>query len=280
MPHTKRVTENTLHAYLQEIRKIPLLTREEEKNLARNMVNGDHEAREILIRSNLRFVVSIARKYQSSSISMMDLINEGNLGLVYAADKFDPERGCHFISYAVWWIRQAVVKAVLNANSLIRFPAERLGEIQRIQQTNNLLHKKLERLPTVEEVASELNKPRQRINQLMSISQDTLSLDMAIGPQQNDSLQDLLVDKQQEQPHETLEKTESTRLIESLVMHLNEREQKVIHLRYGLDGRKRLSLNNIGKMMGLSKERIRQIEQTALRHMRSYAQQHNIVWSA
>ncbi len=270
------VQENILQKYFKEIKEIPLLSREEEKEITRRMVNGDEEARNTLIRTNLRFVVSIARKYMTDHISLLDLINEGNLGLIHATEKFDPDRGCHFISYAVWWIRQAIMKAAMSSHSLIRFPSERINDIHKIQKISGTLIKELEREPVPEEISDELNIPVKRVKHLMNISRDIVSIDKPAGGQDVDDLKDILPGAVATEPNYCYQKKEAVKALNELLDRLPVREREVIQLRFGLNKPKKVSLNKIGKMFNLSKERVRQIEQDALFRMRDTVKKENI----
>ncbi len=254
--------------YLDQINKIPLLTREEEDVLARAARDGDPKAKDRLIRANLRFVVSIAKKYQTSGISLLDLINEGNMGLIKAADKFDPDRGFHFISYAVWWIRQAIILAISQKTSLIRLPLNRTADMQKIERVHKALENKFGREPTPGEIAEELDMDDDEINHLRAISQDYISLDASYGDSEDTSILSMVEDSRIDAPDKGVLDESLTSALNAVLGTLTSSEREILKMRFGLDGYKPMSLQQIGEKFKLSKERIRQIEKKAIRRLR------------
>ncbi len=266
-PHHKKkkkgkdhTTDSSISWYLEQINKIPLLNREDEDALARSAREGDDAAKEKLIQANLRFVVSIAKKYQTSGISLLDLINEGNMGLIKAAEKFDPDRGYHFISYAVWWIRQAIILAISQKTSLIRLPLNRTADMQKIEKVHNKLENKLGREPSPGEIAE--------INHLRNISQDYISLDATFGDSEDTSILSMVEDSRVESPDKKVLDESLQSALDNVLAELTDAEREIIKMRFGLNGYKPMSLQQIGEEFNLSKERIRQIEKKAIRRLR------------
>lgn len=261
--------EDILAMYLNEINKIPLLTREEEEDLSKRMFNGDEDAKEKLVKANLRFVVSIAKKYQVSGISLVDLINEGNLGLIRATEKFDYTKGFHFISYAVWWIRQSILKAIAEKSRMIRLPLNKANDLRKIEDNVNDLSNKYKRSPTTSEIADNVDMENEEINHLMNISQNYLSLESTLGNDNDRAYSEIIPDKNTVHPEEHTINDALADSLDEVLETLNEKERKVIILRFGLKDQTKLSLEKIGKMYGLSKERIRQIEKRAIERLRN-----------
>ena len=261
-------SDSSITWYLEQINKIPLLSREEEESCARAARDGDEKAKEKLIKANLRFVVSIAKKYQTSGISLLDLINEGNMGLIKAADKFDPERGYHFISYAVWWIRQAIILAISQKTSLIRLPLNRTADMQKIEKMHKKLEHKLGREPSAQEIAEELDMDDEEINYLRNISQDYISLDATFGDSDDTSIISMLEDARVDAPDRKLLDDSLKDALNAVLNTLTASEREILKMRFGLDGEKPLSLQQIGEKFRLSKERIRQREKKAIRRLR------------
>jgi RNA polymerase primary sigma factor len=274
-PHVKAVSrkgkddsDSSLTWYLDQINKIPMLTREEEDTFSRKARDGDEVAKNKLVSANLRFVVSIAKKYQTNGISLLDLINEGNLGLIKAAERFDPDKGFHFISYAVWWIRQAIMLAISQKTSLIRIPLNRTSDLQRIEAVQKNLEHKLGRAPLPSEIAEDLDMEDKEISHLRNVSQDFISLDASTGDGDDASFMSLVEDKRSDAPDKKLMDESLRTALEDVLATLTEAERKIIRLRFGFDGEKPMSLQQIGEQFNLSKERIRQIEKKAIRRLR------------
>ncbi len=264
----KIFTDSSISWYLEQINKIPLLSREEEDTLARLARDGDEKGKNRLIKANLRFVVSIAKKYQTSGISLLDLINEGNMGLIKAAEKFDPDRGYHFISYAVWWIRQAIILAISQKASLIRLPLNRTADIQKIDKVHKKLENKLGREPTPAEIAEDLDMNDDEINHLRNITQDFISLDSFYGDSEDTTILAMIVDSKMDSPDQKVLDESLRKALDDILDTLTLSEREILRMRYGLDGYEPMSLQQIGDKFNLSKERIRQIEKKAIRRLR------------
>lgn len=261
-------SDSSISWYLEQINKIPLLSREEEDKLARGSREGDEVAKNRLIQANLRFVVSIAKKYQTSGISLLDLINEGNMGLIKAAEKFDPDRGYHFISYAVWWIRQAIILAISQKASLIRLPLNRTADIQKIEKVNKKLENKLGREPTPAEIAEDIDLNDEEINHLRNITQDFISLDSFYGDSEDTTILSMIVDSRVDSPDRKVLDESLKNALDDILSTLTESEREILRMRYGLNSYEPMSLQQIGDKFNLSKERIRQIEKKAIRRLR------------
>ena len=261
-------TDSSISWYLEQINKIPLLSRDEEDTLARKARDGEEVSKNRLIKANLRFVVSIAKKYQTSGISLLDLINEGNMGLIKAAEKFDPDRGYHFISYAVWWIRQAIILAISQKASLIRLPLNRTADIQKIDKVHKKLENKLGREPTPAEIAEDLDMNDDEINHLRNITQDFISLDSFYGDSEDTTILTMIVDSRVDSPDQKVLDESLRKALDDILDTLTLSEREILKMRYGLDGYEPMSLQQIGDKFNLSKERIRQIEKKAIRRLR------------
>ncbi len=261
--------ESSLDQYLKEISAYPLLSREQEVELATKIRAGEEGALNQLVRSNLRFVVSVAKKYQNQGVALGDLINEGNLGLIRAAHKFDETKGIKFISYAVWWIRQAILQALAEQSRIVRVPLNRAGALHRIGRRSSSLIQELGREPTVEEIAQELELSQDEIQRTLAISQTHLSLDAPLSPGEDNRLLDYLPDQESSGPDiETWERARAVSIEEALGS-LKEREAKVLRLYYGLEeGKDAMTLEEIGAMLGITRERVRQIKEKALVRLR------------
>jgi RNA polymerase primary sigma factor len=261
--------ESSLDQYLKEISAYPLLKREEEVTLAQCIRKGDEESLDKLVRSNLRFVVSVAKKYQNQGVALGDLINEGNLGLIRAAHKFDETKGIKFISYAVWWIRQAILQALAEQSRIVRVPLNRAGALHRIGKRSSTLLQELGREPTVEEIAEELQLSHEEVQRTLAISQTHLSLDAPLTPGEDNRLLDYLADQVSAGPDdETYDRALHSTIQEALGT-LKEREAKVLRLYYGLEeGKDAMTLEEIGVLLGITRERVRQIKEKALVRLR------------
>ena len=256
---------NIMSIYLKEINRIPLLTEEEELDLAIKSRDGDEFARKRMVEANLRFVVNVAKKYQNQGLPLMDLINEGNIGLMTALDKFDPDRGYRFISYAVWWIRQSIMKAINEKGRAVRLPLNRTNELLQMQKAQRSLMKDLEtEEPTAEQIGELAGFDADHVENLLAISRDLVSLDAPLfGDGNTSSVADFIEDGAQS-PEEALMDSALKDDVRRLLSTLSKREREIIELRYGLEGQIPMSLKEIGELYNLTKERIRQIETRAL----------------
>ena len=259
--------DGALASYLADLKRHPLLTREEETRYARAARAGDQVAKEKLINSNLRFVVNIARQYQHRGIALADLVSEGNIGLLKAAEKFDPERGFHFTTYAVWWIRQAILKSLEASSRTIRLPAHAAGIVERIGWARTELSERLSREPTVHEIATFLDLPPQRVTELLAVSRELLSFE---APAFDDGTAAQLGDAVRD-PGRLPEEEAMAGVLKADINHvldsLSRRESDILQSRFGLNGRKRLTLTELGRRYRLTKERVRQIEKRALQQL-------------
>ncbi len=259
----------SLDLYLHEINKTPLLTREGEQAIARRILTGDKEALDQLVRANLRFVVSIAKQYSNQGLSLEDLINDGNLGLIKAAHRFDPERGYKFISYAVWWIRQAMLQSLAEHSRIVRLPLNRAGTLYRIGKTSRLLDQELGRAPTAEEIAKRLGLSTKEVEDTMTIANTHVSLDDPYSSDKDDnSLVDYLTDENQIMTDEGTYTHALSDDMEKALNTLSEREKMILVLYFGLSGEQPLTLEDIGKRLNLTRERIRQIKEKAIQRLR------------
>lgn len=263
-------TESSVQWYLEEINKIPLLSREEEDRLARFTIAGDQEAKNKLVTSNLRFVVQIAKKYQKFGISLLDLINEGNMGLIKAAERFDPDMGYHFISYAVWWIRQAIILAINQKTNLIRLPMNRTIDLKRIEKISKELEGELGREPTLDQVADKLDIPVEEIKWLKQVASDYVSLDAPLAGDSENTQMSTVQDEKYETPESEAISKALNAGINKILAELTENERQIIEYRFGLNNKPRLSLTQAGKKFHLSKERVRQIEKKTLLKLKKY----------
>jgi RNA polymerase primary sigma factor len=268
-PHRKSsYDEGSLDQYLRDISIYPLIDRDEEVRLAQLIRVKDREALDKLVRSNLRFVVSVAKKYQNQGVALSDLINEGNLGLIRAAHKFDETKGIKFISYAVWWIRQAILQALAEQSRIVRVPLNRAGTLYRIGKRANALLQELGREPTHEEIAQEMDLTEEEVAKTISISQTHLSLDAPLTPGEDNRLLDYLPDNLNPTPDEQTFEKALTEAIEESLSSLKEREAKILRLYFGLDGEEPMTLEQIGSLLGITRERVRQIKEKALSRLR------------
>src|ERR1700689_1998161 len=260
--------EGSLDQYLRDISAYPLITREDEIELAQRIRVHDQEALDKLVRSNLRFVVSVAKKYQNQGVALSDLINEGNLGLIRAAHKFDETKGIKFISYAVWWIRQAILQALAEQSRIVRVPLNRAGTLHRIGKRASSLVQELGREPTQGELAEGMDITEEEVAKTMSISQTHVSLDAPLTPGEDNRLLDYLADTVNPTPDEQTFEKALTETVEEALSGLKERESKILRLYFGLDGEGPMTLGPIGSLMGITRERVRQIKEKALSRLR------------
>ncbi len=264
---------NILSTYLKEINRIPLLSNEEETELALKAAKGDKLAKNKIVSANLRFVVSVAKKYQNKGLELEDLISEGNVGLLIAIDKFDVSKGYHFISYAVWWIRQAILKAISEKGRSIRLPQNRLDDISQIEFARKELASAGDNLSEeaeLKEVAAMLQMNVVYVREMVNISRDMASLDSEVRGRDSSltTLGDMVEDDTAERPEEVAMKSAMSEDLSKVINTLRPQEADVLRMRYGLNGQKPMSLKEVGDTFNLTKERIRQIEQLALRRLR------------
>jgi RNA polymerase primary sigma factor len=263
-----REEDRSLDLYLREIGETPLINAREEVHLAKLIKLGDQDALEKLTKANLRFVVSVAKQYQNQGLSLADLINEGNIGLIKAAKRFDETRGFKFISYAVWWIRQAILQSLAEQSRIVRLPLNRVGTLHKIGKISSSLEQEYGREPSPDEIARELELSAVEVSDTLKISNSHLSLDAPFSVSEDNSLMDVLEDEYQPAPDEDL-LTESLRLeIERALDTLSAREAEVINLYFGLNSEKALTLEEIGTRFNLTRERVRQIKEKAIRRLR------------
>ena len=263
------MTADSLNMYLKEIRQFPLLTAEEERELIDRIGHGDMSARDRLVESNLRLVVSIAKKYQNNGLTLMDLIQEANIGLLIAVEKFEPERGYRFSTYASWWIKQTISRALDNKSKMIRLPAYVVEGVNKMKNVERALTITLGREPTLEEVAKEMGLDEAKVKKLRDSSKEISSLDVAVGDDDEATMGELIADTSSLTPEESMENQTKAEVLDTILGTLEGREGDVIKYRYGLmDGEPR-TLEEVGQIFGLTKERIRQIEAKALRKLRN-----------
>ena len=270
---TKQVTNRetaSLDKYLQEIGRVDLLSADEEVELARKIKQGDQLALERLTKANLRFVVSVSKQYQNQGLSLPDLINEGNVGLIKAAQRFDETRGFKFISYAVWWIRQSILQALAEQARIVRLPLNRIGVINKINRTYSKLEQEFEREPTAEEISSELDISESDVKDSLRTTAKHVSMDAPLGSSEDNSgnMYELLENSSEPSPETTLINESLQREIERSLFGLAAREGDVIRLFFGLSGNQPLTLEEIAEKFDLTRERVRQIKEKAIRRLR------------
>lgn len=268
---SKQITNResqSLDKYLQEIGKVDLLTPDEEVDLAVRIKQGDQLALEKLTKANLRFVVSVAKQYQNQGLSLGDLINEGNLGLIKAAQRFDETRGFKFISYAVWWIRQSILQALAEQSRIVRLPLNRVGSLNKISKTFSILEQKFEREPSPEELAEVLEVTPNEVVDTMKISGRHVSMDAPFVQGEENSLLDVLENDGEESPDDELMNDSLRREVQRALSTLTQREADVITLYFGLNGEQSMTLEEIGEKFSLTRERVRQIKEKAIRRLR------------
>ncbi len=261
---------NILSTYLKEINAIPLLGREEEYTLAIAAAAGDKTAQDRLVRANLRFVVNVAKKYQNQGLPLMDLISEGNIGLMNAVERFDATKGYHFISYAVWWIRQAILKAICEKSRMIRLPLNRANELVQIDKARKVVHGNRTEEAELREIAGLLNMTEDHVRDIVNISRDMVSLDSPVNVERDSStIGDFIEDSRYEQPEDYVVSANLREDIDAILDTLTPKEAEVIRYRYGLSGYRAMSLKEIGVKFNLTKERIRQIEKKAIKRLQN-----------
>jgi RNA polymerase primary sigma factor len=270
-----RADENVLSLYLKEINKIPLLTREEEVGLARRAAKGEQLAKEKLIRANLRFVVNVAKKYQNQGLPLADLISEGNIGLMNAIERFDVDKGYHFISYAVWWIRQAILKAICEKSRMIRLPLNRANELVQIEKVKKDIQGEQYSVSETDMIAKRLDIDRDHVAELVNISRELISLDTPVYSEKDSSLLgDFVEDKGHPSLDELVIENSLREDINEILKTLTQKEAEIIQYRFGLNGRRPMSLKEIGSKYKLTKERIRQIEKKAIKRLQHPSRSH------
>jgi RNA polymerase primary sigma factor len=260
---------NSFDIYLQQINRIPLLSAEEEAEVARRAQAGDEKALDQLVQANLRFVVSVAKKYANQGVPMEDLVNEGNIGLIRAARRFDVDRGYKFISYAVWWIRQAILVCLSQGSRIVRVPLNRSSLLYKIGRASRELDQQMGRVPTADEIAVHLRLPVEEVEETMKIANNHVSLDMTLSDEGDDkSFMAHLEDEEATGPDEFVESRMLGESMMRALQTLNDRERKIMELYFGLNGKEPLTLEDIGKRVGLTRERIRQIKEQAIQKLR------------
>ena len=265
---SNRDDENVLSIYLKEINKVPLLTREEENHYARLAEKGDKAAKDKLVQANLRFVVNVAKKYQNQGLPLSDLISEGNIGLMNAIERFDVNKGYHFISYAVWWIRQAILKAICEKSRMIRLPLNRANELVQIEKVRKDVQGRHGEDAEIRKIAQTLNMDKDHVADLINISRELVSLDTPVYAEKDSSnLGDFVEDESYASPDDVLVEKALKDDINELLATLSDKESEIVQYRFGLNGHSPLSLKEIGDRYKLTKERIRQIEKKALRRL-------------
>ncbi|MCI8482363.1 MAG: RNA polymerase sigma factor RpoD [Clostridia bacterium] len=261
-------TDDPVRMYLREIGRIPLLSYDEELEIAEKVLEGDEEAKQRLAESNLRLVVSIAKKYVGRGMLFLDLIQEGNMGLIKAVDKFDYKKGFKFSTYATWWIRQAITRAIADQARTIRIPVHMVETINKLIRTSRHLLQRLGREPSPEEIAEELEMPVEKVMEIQKIAQDPVSLETPIGEEDDSHLGDFIQDEDSPAPHDSAAYTLLKEQLEEVMNTLTPREAKVLKLRFGLEDGKARTLEEVGREFAVTRERIRQIEAKALRKLR------------
>jgi RNA polymerase primary sigma factor len=260
--------ENVLSMYLKEINRIPLLSREDEDKHARAAARGEKPAKDMLIKSNLRFVVNVAKKYQNQGLPLADLISEGNIGLINAIERYDVDKGYHFISYAVWWIRQAILKAICEKSRMIRLPLNRANELVQIEKTRKTLEGVMTEDEELKEIARLLEMDPDHVADLVAVSRDLVSLETPVFDERDSSvLGDFVENNAYTAPEDYVVEQNLKDDINEVLRTLSDKEREVVEYRFGLNGRRAMSLKEIGDRFKLTKERIRQIEKSALKRL-------------
>ena len=268
------ISDDSVRLYLREIGKIPLLSAEEEMELARRIIEGDKKAKDKMAEANMRLVVSIAKRYSGRGLDFLDLIQEGNTGLLRAVEKFDPDKGFKFSTYATWWIRQAITRAIADQARTIRIPVHMVETINKLLRTQRRMTQELNREPTIEELAKELEMEPEKVEYVMKIKQDISSLDAGVGRDGDDEGESVLGDFIEDEGTISPEESASNQLlkeqVKDLLGTLSDREQKIVRMRFGLDSGKSHTLEEVGQEFAVTRERIRQIEAKALAKLRKH----------
>ena len=260
--------DEPIKMYLREIGQIPLLSYEEEIDYAQRVLNGDEEAKQKLIESNLRLVVSIAKKHTNRGLKMLDLIQEGNMGLMKAVEKFEYEKGFKFSTYATWWIRQAITRAIADQGRTIRIPVHMIETINKIKKESRIILQETGKEPTAEELAKKLEIPVDKVKNILEMKQDPISLETPVGSEEDSELGDFVEDDKFLNPYDATTRVLLKEQLDEILKTLNEREEMVLRYRYGLDDGSQKTLEEVGKIFNVTRERIRQIEVKALRKLR------------
>jgi RNA polymerase primary sigma factor len=264
----ENIEQSSLNIYLKQISAISLITVEEEVELAAKISKGDQKAREKMITANLRLVVKIAQDYSNIGLSLLDLINEGNMGLMKAVERFDPTKGGKLSTYASWWIKQSIKRALANQSKTIRLPVHMVDRVTQIRRTTAILSEKLGREPTDDELAEEMNIPVARITHLKSVSKKPASLDSPLNDEDGSSLGDIVPDDKSTSPLEKLQSKSLVGDVDKVLASLEPREADIIRLRFGLEGRDPKTLEEVGEQIGITRERVRQLQEQAIRQLR------------
>ena len=260
--------DEPIKMYLREIGQIPLLSYEEEIDYAQRVLNGEEEAKQKLIESNLRLVVSIAKKHTNRGLKMLDLIQEGNMGLMKAVEKFEYEKGFKFSTYATWWIRQAITRAIADQGRTIRIPVHMIETINKIKKESRIILQETGKEPTAEELSKKLELPVEKVKNILEMNQDPISLETPVGSEEDSELGDFVEDDKFANPYDATTRVLLKEQLDDVLKTLNEREEKVLRYRYGLDDGSQKTLEEVGKIFNVTRERIRQIEVKALRKLR------------
>ena len=260
--------DEPIKMYLREIGQIPLLSYEEEIDYAQRVLNGEEEAKQKLIESNLRLVVSIAKKHTNRGLKMLDLIQEGNMGLMKAVEKFEYEKGFKFSTYATWWIRQAITRAIADQGRTIRIPVHMIETINKIKKESRIILQETGKEPTAEELATKLELPVEKVKSILEMNQDPISLETPVGSEEDSELGDFVEDDKFANPYDATTRVLLKEQLNDVLKTLNEREEMVLRYRYGLDDGSQKTLEEVGKIFNVTRERIRQIEVKALRKLR------------
>lgn len=267
------ISDDSVRLYLREIGKIPLLSAEEEMELAQRVIQGDKRAKDKMAEANMRLVVSIAKRYSGRGLDFLDLIQEGNTGLLRAVEKFDPDKGFKFSTYATWWIRQAITRAIADQARTIRIPVHMVETINKLLRTQRRMTQELNREPTIEELSKELDMEPEKIEYVMKIKQDISSLDAGVGrdgDEEDSVLGDFIEDEDTVSPEESATNQLLKEQVNDVLSSLSDREQKIVRMRFGLDNGKSHTLEEVGQEFAVTRERIRQIEAKALAKLRKH----------
>jgi RNA polymerase primary sigma factor len=262
-------SDHQIKLYLREIGKVSLLTRDQEENLGRRIAKGDERAKAELIEANLRLVVSIAKKYTNCGLPFMDLVQEGNIGLIKAVEKYDYNRGCKFSTYAIWWIRQAITRALADKARIIRIPVHTLDAIKSMIKAHQRLVQDMKKEPSLKDIAGEMGVSVKKVRELLSVIKIPISVETPIDEFGNSSISDYIEDKRGASPVEFVIKQNLSEEVQNILDTLSEREKKIIEMRFGIGTNKEKTLEEIGRCFHLTRERIRQIEETALQRLKN-----------